>query len=100
MTTEVSSTPRLSSGIGGLIHYRVEVRSEPVEVNSGGTLGGGGDCRAWHEPSWGNGSELRDRHAVASDDERLTSLDLSEHGRGVVTQLSLGNGSRHVSQRS
>jgi len=100
MTTEVSSTPRLGSGIGRLIHYGIEVGPEPFEINSGSTFGSRGDHRSWHESSWRNRSKLRYRHAVASDEKRLTGLNLSEHSGGVITQLSLGNGSGHIGERS
>lgn len=100
MTTEVSSTPRLGSANGRLIHYGIEIGTEPFEVKSGSTLCGCSDHRTWHEPPWGNRSKLRHRRAVASDDKRLTGLDLSKHRGGVIAQLSLGDDSIHAGQRS
>ena len=83
-----------------MIHYGIEVGSEPFKVNPGSALRRGGDRRSWHEPSRGNRSQLGYRHAIASDDKRLTSLNLSEHSCGVIAQLTLGNHSRHAGKRS
>ena len=85
MTTEVSSTPRLGSGIDIFVDYRIKVASESVEIDSRGVFGSIGEYRSRYESPWWNGSKLCNWHAVAGDDERLAGLDFPQHDRRVVS---------------
>lgn len=85
----------MGSAIGILIRYRIEVRPESSEIDSRRPSDRIGDDRSRDEPPRRNGSELGDRNSVTGYDDRTARLDLSQHRRGVIAELPLGDDLAH-----
>jgi len=81
----------VGSAMDGLVHYGIQVGAESSRVDPRCPPRCVSDHCPGYESSGRDWSKLGHGHAVSSNDKRLTRLHLSEHGAGVVAQLSLGN---------
>src|ERR1700722_15590937 len=96
MTTDVSSRPRVGSAIDALINYSVDIGAKPASIDPGRTRSRVGNRRPGHEPVRPKRSQLRDRSAIARDDEGSACLHLTKDGRRVIAQFALGDLSVHA----
>lgn len=92
MTTEVSSRPRVDSTIDGLVQLVVDVAAEEVGVYMRRPLDTVGDRVARYELTQRHGAKLGYGHSSPGNGDGLPTLDFPKHRHGVVTQLSLGDG--------
>ena len=98
ITTEVSSSPLVGSGIDGLIHDNIQIGAQPVKIDARGTSRCLGNHRSGHEPPLWNCAEFGRRHTISSDNNRLTGLYFAEYRARVVAKLPLGNDPAHGAQ--
>jgi hypothetical protein len=63
-----------ASATGSLVDYGIQVFAQSPGVDPRRALRAICDDSAWNEPARRDGAQLRDRHAVARDDDCLSGL--------------------------
>ena len=86
----MNTAARLS--IRARINDGVEICTELRGIDPGGFPCSIRDDRARHEATSLDGSQFSDRRAVSAHDDRSSGLHLTEHCGGLITQLSLRDG--------
>jgi hypothetical protein len=95
MTTDVSSRPLRASATGSVIDYDIQILAQSPGVDPRRALRAVCDDSAWNEPAWRHRPQLRNRHAVAGDDNRLSGLHFPQDRPGVVAELALSDHPGH-----
>lgn len=85
------------SAIHALINHGIDICAKPASIDSWRTRGCIGNGCLRHEPARPKWPQLRDRSAVACDDDRSACLDLAKDSGGLSTKLSLADCSAHDS---
>jgi hypothetical protein len=83
-----------------LVEDRVDVGSEPRNVEDWSAREEGDGCISADEPSLPERRQLADRNAVAGDDECLAAIQRAHDLAAFVPKLSLTDLSRHIPNRS
>jgi len=100
MTTDVSITPRggrpSTTGRRILIDHRVDILPKASTGDAGRAEKGGQDSVGRHEHALAKRTQLRNRDAIARDDEGSSLVQVAHDSPAFVPELSLGDSSRHV----
>lgn len=70
----LAASASVGSAIDALIDHGIDIRAKPADTDSGRAPGGVGNGFPRHELVGSNRPQLRDRRAVACDDERSACL--------------------------
>jgi hypothetical protein len=79
-----------------LVESGIDVGPEPLTVEDWSAREDGDGCAGADEPTLPKGRQLTDRHAVARDDERLTSIERPHDRAALVPKLTLADLPRHT----
>lgn len=79
-----------------LVDDRVDVGSEPRNVEDWSAREEGDGCVRADEPSLPERRQLADRNAVSGDDERLAAVERAHDLAAFVPKLSLADLSCHI----
>ena len=96
MTTDVSSRPLRTSATGSLIDYGIQIVAQSPGIDPRRALRAVCDGSTWNEPARRHRPQLRNRHAVARDDDRLSGLYFPQDRPGVIAELALSDHPRHA----
>jgi hypothetical protein len=73
------------------IDYGVEIRAELRGIDAGSSSRGLRNSGTGHKAPSPKGSQLSDRSAVSTHNDRAPGLDFTEHGGGLIAKLALGD---------
>jgi len=82
----------VASAFGARIDYGIEIRTELSGIDPGGSSSAIGNDSARYKAASPNGSQLSDRRAVSSHDDRPSGFHLAQYRAGLIAQLALGDG--------